>query len=117
MHSYRSIAGSQPSARGLGESLGVNAPFSLRHVLKLADDRQEMADINRAWEHNGGRLGPLGFPVSGIEPQGGGFEQFFQGGDIKIQDNGQLSVTKRVEYTIRFKGLHCFGEQSRPWLR
>ncbi|MGI8334383.1 LGFP repeat-containing protein [Actinomadura scrupuli] len=91
----------------------MSAPFSLRQVLALAQDRREMASISKAWQHNGGRLGPLGLPVTGIQPKGSGFEQFFQGGDISFLSD-VLTVNQRYATTIRFKGLHCFGDQSGP---
>ncbi|NUW34582.1 hypothetical protein HTZ77_24550 [Nonomuraea sp. SMC257] len=106
MVSYRSAAGSNLSARQLAASLDVSAPFSLRNVLSHAV-------INRAWQHNGGRLGPLGLPTSEVQSVNGGIKQFFQGGEIAIIAQ-ELKVTQTRVSTIRFKGIHCFGTSAGP---
>lgn len=68
-------------------------------------------EILRIHALNHGRLGPLGLPVSGFLADGTGFIQHFQGGNIKVLDHGRLEANQTIETTVRFRGLHCFGEQ------
>lgn len=95
------------------ENIGIGAAGEKARVdWQAMRQRQALREIPRVYARNAGRLGPLGTPITGIVPDGAGYTQQFQGGNIKFLDFGKLEANQTMTTTVRYKGLHCFGEQK-----
>lgn len=94
------------SVRAASADLGSPERLSLRMLAATAaiDDR---------YAAEGGRLGFLGHPVTPFGLNDAGLPQrTFEGGDLQVTDTGEAVNTVRWQTTVRYKGIHCFGETA-----
>jgi hypothetical protein len=84
----------------------------------LAPERSSLREllqtnlIHRHYLAVGGRLGPLGFPITGVEPAGPTATRDYRGGNIKVLDNGTTTAFRTREASIRFLGFRCIDESN-----
>lgn len=97
-----------------GQFIPIGPPFSIKGAGDLRRDLTQL--IHEHYLAQGGRLGPLGFPVTEVRVSGPTATRDYRGGTIHVLDNGTTQGFSTREADITFVGFRCKRESAEDQL-